>query len=300
MMDIEPLSHLITFAAAAEHSSFTAAAEGLGVTQAAVSQRVQILEREIGVSLFRRVGGRVELNAGRRLHEYARRILDLHREARREVTGRDVPLVGELAIAASSIPGEHLLPALLALFGQKHPHIRVRAAVSDSEAVMGQVERGEVSIGLVGRKSDNPNLEFKFLASDRVILVAPSGHVFSKKKMVTVDQLATHPLILRDAGSGLRHCFEKSLDRAGRSLSQLRVTLELGSNEAIKEAVQRGVGVAVLSILAVQKELKAGNLHALEIKDIHCNRTMFVVRNSTRVLSLPATLFLTFLEPNPV
>src|SRR5207248_2936125 len=116
-MNTRPLPHLATFAAAAERGSFTAAARDLGVSQAAVSQKVQALERELGVPLFRRAGGRVELtDAGRRLHEYARRILDLHREARREVAGREAPVEGELLVAASSVPGEHLLPALLAAF----------------------------------------------------------------------------------------------------------------------------------------------------------------------------------------
>jgi len=165
---------------------------------------------------------------------------------------------------------------------------------------MGQVERGDVSVGLVGRKSDNPNLEFRFLASDRMVLVAPHGHGLTKKKKITIDQLAAHPLILREAESGLRHCFEKALDRAGRSLAELRVALELGSNEAIKEAVQRGVGVAVLSVLAVQKELKAGSLHAIEVKGIHCDREMFVVQDRRRVPPLTARLFLNFLDANPI
>ena len=107
-------------------------------------------------------------------------------------------------------------------------------------------------------------------------------------------------MILREAGSGLRHCFEKSLDRAGRSMAELRVALELGSNEAIKEAVHRGVGVAVLSILAVQKEIRSGTLHALAVKDIHCDREMFVVQDRRRVPPLPARLFLNFLDANPV
>jgi len=298
--DSEQLPHLETFSKAAELSSFTAAAKALGLTQAAVSQRIQGLEKALDRSLFDRKGGRVLLTeAGRKLYAYVQRIIDLHREARREVTGHEQPVAGELVIAASSIPGEHLLPALLSVFGQKYPHVRVRAAVSDSVAVMGQVERGEVSVGLVGRKSDNPNLEFRFLAGDRMVLVAPPGHALSRKKKVTADQLAAHPLIVREAGSGLRHCFEKALDRAGRSLAELRVALELGSNEAIKEAVHRGVGVAVLSALAVQKELKSGSLHALEVEDIHCDRDMFVVRDRRRVPSLPARLFSNFLDANP-
>jgi DNA-binding transcriptional LysR family regulator len=297
----DELPHLTTFSVAAELSSFTKAAKALGLTQAAVSQRIQSLERSLDTSLFDRRGGRVTLTeAGRTLYDAAQRILALHREARRAITGHDTPVASELVIAASSIPGEHLLPALLSVFGQKYPHIRVRAAVGDSMSVVGQVERGEVSVGLVGRKLDHPHLEFRYLASDRMVLVAPPGHPLTRKKSVTVGQLAAHPLVLREAGSGMRHCFEKALDRAGRSLNHLRVSLELGSNEAIKEAVLRGVGVAVLSALAVQKEVTAGTLHALEVEDIRCDRDMFVVQDRRRVSPLPARLFLTFLDANPV
>jgi DNA-binding transcriptional LysR family regulator len=189
---------------------------------------------------------------------------------------------------------------LLSLFGQKHPHIRVRAAVSDSLAVIAQVERGEVSVGLVGRKTDSPHLEFRYLASDRMVLVVPPDHALSKRKKLSVKQLAGHPLVLREVGSGLRHCFEKSLDKAGLSLADLRVALELGSNEAIKEAVLRGAGIAILSIYAVQKELRAGQLHGLAVSDLRCDRDMFVVQDRRRVLSLPARLFLLFLETHPI
>jgi LysR family transcriptional regulator, low CO2-responsive transcriptional regulator len=294
------LPHLETFSMAAELSNFTGAAKALGLTQAAVSQRLQVLEKTLDKSLFERRGGRVLLTeAGRKLYAYVQRILDLHREARKEITGHEPPATGELLIAASSIPGEHLLPALLSVFGRKYPHVRVRATVSDSMAVMGQVERGEVGIGLVGRKADNPHLEFRYLTSDRMVLVAPPAHPLGRRKRVTVDQLAAHPLVLREAGSGLRHCFEKSLERAGRSLADLHVVLELGSNESIKEAVRRGIGVAVLSTYAVAKELRTGQLHALKVSGIHCDRDMFVVRDRRRVLPPPAHLFLTFLETHP-
>ena len=116
---------------------------------------------------------------------------------------------------------------------------------------------------------------------------------------MTVKQLVAFPLVLREPGSGLRHCFEKSLERAGRSLGELRIAVELGSNEAIKEAVLRGIGVAILSTYAVQKELRAGQLHALEVSDLHCDRDMFIVRDRRRVLPPSARLFLTFLETHP-
>jgi len=295
------LPYLETFSKAAELSSFTGAAKALRLTQASVSQRVQALEKTLGTPLFKRQGGRVLLTeAGQKLYGYAQRIFDLLREARREFTGHDAPVAGELSLAASSIPGEHLLPSLLSLFGQKHPHIRVRATVSDSMGVMTQVERGEVSLGLVGRKTDNPRLEFRYLASDKMVLVVPPAHALSTRKKVSVKQLPRHPLILREVGSGLRHCFEKSLDKVGLSLADLRVALELGSNEAIKEAVLRGVGIAILSTYAVQKELRAGQLHALGVSDLHCDRDMYVVLDRRRVLPFSARLFLIFLETHPI
>jgi DNA-binding transcriptional LysR family regulator len=295
------LPYLETFSKAAELSSFTGAAKALRLTQASVSQRIQVLEKTLDKSLFKRQGGRVLLTeAGQRLYEYAQRILDLHREARRDVAGHEAPVGGELLLAGSSIPGEHFLPTLLSAFSKKHPYVRVRAGISDSMAVIAQVERGEVSLGLVGRKTDNPHLEFRYLASDRIVLVVPPDHPLSKRKKVSLKQLSGHALVLREPGSGLRHCFEKSLERAGQSLADFRVALELGSNEAIKEAVLRGVGVAVLSVYAVQKELKANQLHALEVRDLHCDRDMFIVQDKRRVLPLPARLFLIFLESHPV
>jgi DNA-binding transcriptional LysR family regulator len=295
------LPYLETFSKAAELSSFTGAAKALRLTQASVSQRVQSLEISLGTALFNRQGGRVLLTeAGRKLYDYAQRILDLHRQARQEVTGHDVPPAGELLIAASSIPGEHLLPALLSNFGHKHPHVRIRAMVSDSMGVISQVERGQVSVGLVGRKSNSWHLEFRYLTSDRMVLIVPPGHALYRQKKLSVKQLARHPLVLREVGSGLRHCFEKSLEKAGLSLADLRVALELGSNEAIKEAVLRGVGAAILSSFAVQKEVRARQLWALPVSGLDCDRDMYIVLDRRRVLPPAARLFLLFLDTHPI
>src|SRR5262249_36250746 len=128
----------------------------------------------------------------------------------------------------------------------------------------------------------------------------PPAHAWSRRKRVTLQQLCQQPLVLREAGSGLRHCFEKQLARLGTSLRDLQIALELGSNEAIKEAVLRGLGVAILSSYAVHKELKAGHLRALKVTDLHCDREMFVVWDRRRVLSAPARTFRCFLETNPL
>jgi DNA-binding transcriptional LysR family regulator len=297
-MDAEQLPHLDTFAKAAELCSFTAAAHALGLTQAAVSQRIQGLEKALGVSLFRRRGGRVLLTeAGRQLYHYAQRILDLHRQARQEVTGRPVPLTGELSLAASSIPGEYLLPGLLEAFRRKQPHIQVRATVGDSKAVLDQVEHGEAHLGLVGGKGDSPHLEYRCFACDRMVLVVAAGHPWARRKQVSLAQLCGQPLILREVGSGSRWCLEQALVRAGKSLRDVRVALELGSNEAIQEAVQRSLGLAVLSNHAVARQVRSGLLHSLRVTGLALKRQMFAVWDRRRVLPIPARLFLDLLEP---
>ena len=296
------LPHLETFSKAAEFNSFTRAAKDLNLTQAAVSQHVRALEKTLSKSLFERKAGRVVLTEeGRKLYGFVQRILDLHRQARKEITGYTPPIVGELKIAASSVPGEHLLPALLSEFREKHPRLRVDAAVADSRTAVGQVERGDAHLGLVGQKTESPYLQFRFLATDRMMFIAPPDHAFVKRRRkTTVDQLAAEPLILRSTGSGLRDCLEKSLKRAGRSLGELRIALELGSNEAIKRAVLKGMGLAILSRYAVREELQAGKLKAFEVAGLRCDRKMYTVVDRRKVLPLPAQLFLSLLESTPI
>jgi DNA-binding transcriptional LysR family regulator len=297
-MTPDQLPHLETFAQAAELSSFTAAARALGLTQAAVSQRIQALEKQLGTSLFRRRGGRVLLtDAGRRLHPFAQQILALHQEARGKVTGKKTPVPGELILAASSVPGEHLLPAALSRFQKLHPHIQVKATVGDSLAVLRLIEQGQAHLGLVGRKNDSPHLEFRSFACDELVLVVPVDHPWLKKRRVTMAQLLAQPLVLREAGSGSRWCLETALSKAGYTPRDLRIALELGSNEAIKEAVLRGLGAAVLSTHAVERELAAGKLHALKITGLELHREMYVAWDRRRVLPIPARLFLDLLDP---
>ncbi len=294
------LPYLETFSKAAELNSFTGVSKALGLTQAAVSQRIQGLEKALGVSLFCRQGGRVLLTtAGQRLYPFVQRIFAIHREARRVITGQKTPVGGELFLAASSIPGEHLLPAVLAVFRRQYPHIRVRAKVLDSLAVMNQVEHGQVHLGLVGRKSDSPHLELRPFATDEMVLVVPPRHSWRRRKQVSLKQFCQQPLILRELGSGSRWCLEQALAQAGKSLDSCQIALELGSNEAIKEAVFRGMGAAVLSNYAVHKEVQAGQLHALKINDLPLEREIFVAWDQRRVLPIPAKIFLHFLEPCP-
>jgi LysR family transcriptional regulator, low CO2-responsive transcriptional regulator len=297
-MESDLLPHLDTFARAAELSSFTAAGKALGLTQAAISQRVQALERRLGRPLFHRQGGRVLLTeAGQQLYDFALRILELHRQAVQEITGTAAPLQGELTLAASSIPGEHLLPELLARLRSRFPHVQVRATVTDTQQVLDQVEQGQAHLGLVGGKGESTHLDYLAFASDELALIVPAGHPWARRKRVTLAQLAPESLILREAGSASRQCFEQALAAVGSSLQQLHLVMELGSNEAIKEAVQRGLGLTVLSTHAVAREIEAGRCHALHIAGLALTRDLFIVWDQRRVLPIPARHFLDLVTP---
>jgi len=299
-MTPEPLPHLETFAEAAERGSFTAAARHIGISQAAVSQRIQLLETALRTPLFRREGGRVSLtDAGRRLHEYSRRIFDLTAEARSAVTGAAGQVTGELHLAASSVPGQHILPQKLAAFRKAHPAVQVRVSVSDTDAVLREVELGSAHLGFVGGSGGGPHLEFRRFAADELVVVVPNKHPWRRRKHVTVSDLTAQPLIQREPGSGSRHCFDRALERAGVTPASLNVVLELGNSEAIIGAVVEGLGVAVLSRRAVQKEVRAGRLHALRVEGLKLERDLYVVRDRRRALPAAAQSFLALLGPEP-
>lgn len=297
-MNAEQLPHLETFAKVAELNSFTATGRALGLSQAAVSQRIHMLEQVLGTSLFERRSSRVLLTeGGQRLYPFAQRILALHQEAREAVGGQKPQVTGDVSLAASSIPGEHLLPALLLAFRDKHPHIRVRATVTDTQTVLDQVEHGLVQLGLVGGKGDSPHLEYRAFARDRLVLVVAAKHPWQERTRISVAQLAEQPLILREPGSGSRWCLEQALAHVGKSLHDLQIALELGSNEAIKVAVLRGLGVSILSTHVVADELQSGQLHAIPVTGLALTRKLCAVWDRRRVLPIPARLFLDLLKP---
>jgi LysR family transcriptional regulator, low CO2-responsive transcriptional regulator len=299
--DFAELPHLATFAAVAERGSFTGTAAHLGVTQAAVSQRIAVLEKELHVSLFNRRAGRISLSdAGQRLYHYARQILDLHGQARKEIGAFHPTVAGDLPLAASSVPGECLLPALLSAFHDKYPGVHVRATVGDSGSVMEDIEKGRATLGLVGQDAEKPSLEFRPIGSDTLVLVVAPGHRWAARKRIPLNSLAGESLIIREPGSGSRSALEKSLARAGTSLAGLNITLELGSNAAIKDTVKGGLGVAFLSRLAIQREIDADELRVVTVSGLSLSRHFYLVYHLRRPLSLAASAFMHFLESHAV
>jgi DNA-binding transcriptional LysR family regulator len=299
--DIPELPHLATFVGVAERGGFTATAVALGITQAAVSQRIAALERELRTSLFDRRRGRIALTeAGHRLYEYARRIFDLHEQARRDLSDFRPAVSGDLLIAASSVPGEFLLPPLLSAFHATHPQVHVRATVSDSASVIKDVEKGRATLGFIGRKAENPALESRSIGQDCLVLVVPPGHPWATRRSISLDGLAVEPLIIREPGSGSRSTLEKGLERAGASLAWLNISVELGSNTAIKDAVKRGLGIAFLSKFCVRRELDSRELRAVGVRGLDLTRRFYLVHQRRRPLSIAANAFMRFVESRPI
>jgi DNA-binding transcriptional LysR family regulator len=295
------LPHLATFARAAERGSFTEAAADLGVTQAAVSQRIAALERELRASLFHRRAGRIALSeAGEQLYELARKILDLHEEARRSLGGFHPSISGELPIAASSVPAECYLPALLSAFREKFPEVHVRASVGDSRSVIEEVTKGRATLGLVGQRAERSSLVSEPIGTDTLVLILAPGHPLARRKSISLEVLAREPLIIREPGSGTRCALKKGLEQAGSSLDAMTISLEMGSNAAIKDAVRRGLGVSFVSRSTVERELSAGELASARVRGLALTRDLFAVHHRRRPLSPAASAFLRFLKANPL
>jgi LysR family transcriptional regulator, low CO2-responsive transcriptional regulator len=292
------LPHLETFVEAAECSGFTAAARSLGISQAAVSQRIQQLESALGCQLFiRRNGGATLADAGVKLHEYARRILDLHNEACDAIKGKRIEVTGELVVAASSVPGEHLLPPLLAAFNARYPKVSVRLLVSDSAVVLDQLERREAHLGFVGNRSDRPGFDYRPFACDSLVAVVSPKHRWVRRKRVSISELLDQRIVQREIGSGSRVCLEAALSAAGHQGAVLKQVMELSNNEAVKQAVAQNLGVAVLSERAVARELASNELHAVKVDGLNLKRHLHVVTCQGRVTPKPARLLLDFLPP---
>ena len=291
------LRQLEIFAKVAEMGSFSRAAEALHLTQPTVSEHIRALEDELGVRLLDRLGrGTATTRAGQLLLSYASRILALAREARQALEGYQGRMRGELIVGGSTIPGEYLLPSVIGRFREKFPEVSTTLVIGDSQAVVDWVADGRVELGVVGARLPQRGLEFHDLSPDEEVVVIPAGHPWQGRAQVTLEELAREPLLIRERGSGTRAAFEAALERAGVDLGTLRIAGEMGSNQAIKQAVKAGMGVTVLSRIAVEEESRQGVLAFLRLQDLPVTRGFYVVTHRERSRSPVAEAFRLVLE----
>ena len=258
---------LQVFHAVARLLSFTKAAETLHMTQPAVTFQIRQLEEYFNTRLFDRTHNKISLTtAGERVFHYADRILSLYSEMDnkvREITG-DVS--GILIIGASTTIAEYVLPHLLGEFKERYPNINLRLRVSNSLGVVHMVEDNSVDVGIVESPITNKNLAVEVCWHDKLVFICPPNHPLSKKSSITGADLLNLPFVTREEGSGTREYIAEYLARSNMQFIDLNVGLEVGNPEAVKSAVEAGLGVSIVSQATVVKELRLATLTALPLE----------------------------------
>jgi DNA-binding transcriptional LysR family regulator len=287
---------LAAFCAVVEKSSFSQAAEKLGVTQPAVSLQVRALEERLGQTLLDRSGRRVEpTEAGLRLYRSAQRMLALEEQLYEEVAAESGELQGTLAIGASTGPGAHLVPLLLCEFQRDHPELHVALSIWDTQTVSEKVALRELELGVVGALRRNRSLEFEPLVRDEIVLAVPPRHSAAGGS-VTVDDLRDETVISMQDGAGVRQGVDEELRRAGLRVRELDPKLELGLQESVKSAVAAGFGVTFISRTAIEGELAAGTLAMARVAGLEPARQIYLVRAKGRPPTRAAAAFLEFVR----
>ncbi len=284
---------LQVFVAVARAGTVGAAAQQLNLSQSATSQSLADLEKHLGLSLFQRLGKRLQLNdLGRRLLPRAEQLLyDLEGfiEAAREPEGE---LQGSLTVAASATIGTYLVPSLVGRFGERHPAVEFQVRLRNTGEVIADLLRFEADLGLIEGQCSDPRLKAEVWRHDEMLIVCAPDHPLAARGRLEDDDLQREPWILREPGSGSRAVFEAAtLHHAER----LRVRMELSQHEAIKQAVRAGFGLSCLSRLSVAGELERGELVALD-SDLHLDRTFFLVWHPERYRSPLWQAFKVFLQ----
>ncbi|MDG4867349.1 LysR family transcriptional regulator [Guyparkeria sp. 1SP6A2] len=247
--------------------SFTKAAEALHMTQPAVTFQVRQLEEHFDTRLFDRTHNRVTLtDVGHTVYEISERIFELYDEMDRRVKEMTGEIGGALNIGASMTVAENMLPALLGNFRQEHPDLSVRLKVGNTESVVSMVEHNVVDLALVEGSVTNKNLLVETCRRDELVVIMPPEHELAAyaDKGLPVEKLAGYPFICREEGSGTREVVINYMNEQGLT-EGWDVCMELGSPEAIKGAVEAGMGLSVMSSAGITKELKLGLLTAVPL-----------------------------------
>ena len=261
---------LKVFRAVAEHLNFRKAAEHLFLTQPAVTQQIRALEDDLGVRLFDRAAGRVSLTTqGRRLLEHAQNIAAIVVEAEQELRAGEGQLSGELALGVSTTIAQYVLPRLLGAFLGEHPHVRFSLHSGNTSEIVELVVQDKVAIGLIEGPSPHREVRAQPFMQDELVLIVPPDF---RPDQLTREQLLGSTLLMREHGSGSRRVVEAALERAGARLKSFKQVMNLDSTEAIKSAVEAGLGVGFVSLWAISKELELGALRVARVNGLRVTR----------------------------
>lgn len=288
------LHQLRTFRAVAEQLSFSAAAHELSISQPSVSYQVKELEAVLGLPLIDRLGKRVRLTeAGEVLYEYARRTLTLLDEATLVMEQMRGIERGTLRVGASTTVGIYVIPLALGAYKKLHPNLALSLEIGARETLQERVKRGVLDLAVLSLPIADPDLESTSFMDDELVMVVPAGHRLAGRSNLTLRDFTGESFLMREPGSGTRIAVEIASRAAGVSL---QVGMELGSNGAIKHAVEAGLGVAVLSSHAIELERRGGGLVVVDIEGFPILRPWSIVHLRRRQLPSAVGQFIEFLR----
>jgi DNA-binding transcriptional LysR family regulator len=267
------LRQVEVFLAVARVESVSRAARDLAMSQSAVSGALSDLERQFDVRLFDRVGKRLQLSAlGRSVRAQAQAALDQARDLERALDQDRQGDVGRLRVGATLTIGNHLAVPLLARFVREHPGAEVTLVVHNTEEIGRQVANFEIDVGLIEGEIQHPDLEVMAWRDDELVVFCAPGHPYARRRTLGDADLRAAAWIVREQGSGTRQTF----DRAMRGLLPgRRIALELQHTEAIKGAVEAGLGIGCLSRITIEEELRRGTLKACRVPQRDFRRQFF-------------------------
>lgn len=280
------LNYLQTLLAVKEFGTFTAAARQIGLTQPAVSLQIQSLEEELGAQLVIRNARTCELTpAGEALINFADEVFNRLRQTRTLVSQLTGEVSGPVRIGASTIPGEYILPSMLAGFVRQHVKVRLYLEIGDSEQIMEWLDSKRIDFGVIGSLPQNFRADASPLASDELLITVRADHPWALRNITAAD-LLTSPFIAREHGSGTRETYERALHQLGLDPEKLQTVLVCGSSSSVLTAVESGVGYAFCSKWALTDALSLGRVASAKVDGLRITRGFSIVAYPDRFRTL--------------
>lgn len=286
------LRQLQVFEAITRHLSFTRAAEELYLTQPTVSMQIKQLTDTVGMPLFEQIGKRIHLTeAGKELQKLCREIFDSLERFEMNIADRKGLKQGRLRLAVITT-AKYFAPRVLGAFCQRYPGIEVSLKVTNRERVLERMTQNLDDLYILGQPPENLDVHYQPFLENPLVVLAPREHPLVSRKRISLKRIAEEPFLMRESGSGTRMATQRLFDR--HKIAP-RIRMELGSNEAIKQAIVGGLGVAVLSRHCLALEGETGPLRILDVQGFPIKRQWYLVYPEGKQLSIAAQTFYTYL-----